>query len=97
MIRHSERRETMNEQTENLERVKRNIGQTVMEFCVELEKSGAAFTANELVEHVKRYHPSVVAESAMRVMRDLRNRGFVNYECVKRAESRYTIIGIKGA
>ena len=82
----------MSEQAEHIERVGRKIGETVLQFCMTYETTGAPFTANQLTQYVRLYHPDTAVESPMRILRQLKERGFVSYECISRKDSQYTII-----
>ena len=83
----------MSEQSENINRVRKNIGQIVLEFCQQrITAEQYDFTANDLAEYVRANYVGVVFDSATRILRDLRQRGFVNYEVVSRKQSLYTLI-----
>ena len=88
----------MSEQTENLERVKSNIGMTIFKFCSDRYRAqNYDFTANELTSYVRREHPEIVNDSTSRILRKLRNDGIVNYGVVgARKQGKYTLIGVQG-
>lgn len=78
----------------NLDRVRQSIGETVLAFirAVSLTFS-QEFTASELRAYVGRVHGSAPA-SPDRILRDLRQRGLIGYECVSRKESRYRVTSV---
>jgi len=76
------------EQAENLERVTHRIGQLVVEFC--RSRVGKQFYADELRAYVlagMRGAPG----SPDRILRDLRQRGVIDYVVVSRAKSLYRV------
>ena len=80
----------MNENDEYLEPVVSRIGKVIVDFCNDHE--GQEFHADELREHVAENVSKVAPGSADRVLRDLRQKGVVNYRCINRAQSRYRIV-----
>jgi len=66
------------------------IGKLIVEFCGEHE--GQEFHADELRQHVADHVSKVAPGSADRVLRDLRQKGVVDYVVVNRAQSRYRIV-----
>lgn len=84
----------MTEQQENLERVSKTIAGAVFAFCIDHE-DGREFTANELFGFVRQHHPNVAPDSPRRILTDLRERGFINYEIMgAKRNGKYTIIGV---
>jgi hypothetical protein len=76
-------------QGEHLERVRSRIGWVVIEFCEE----GRYFHAQDLrdfvVERLK-----VAPASPDRILRDLRQRGLLNYEVIDRRASYYHVLPV---
>jgi len=68
-------------------RVRERIAEAVREF-VFARPIGAEFTGPDLDAHVIA-QAGATPGSAARILRDLRDRHVLNYECVKRSESRY--------
>ena len=80
-------------QGEHLDRVRSRIGRSVLEFC--RERLGETFHAQELRDRVAFDTGIVAPASADRVLRDLRQRGYVDYEVVSRRESKYRVLSVK--
>lgn len=76
------------EQRNNLVRVRARIGLRIVEFWRERLRGDPMFTADDLRAHVASIAESAPA-SADRILRDLRQRGVLNYEVVNRAHSLY--------
>jgi hypothetical protein len=74
-------------QSEELERVSARIAGAVIHFC--RKHQGKTFHADDLRLHVQRAVGGGAPASADRVLRDLRQRGVINYEVISRSESRY--------
>ena len=77
----------MNQQTINLARVTAAIGKAVLKFCSSRGVNGT-FHASELHEYVG---DQVAPASADRVLRNLRQKGYVDYVIVDRRASFYAI------
>lgn len=79
----------MSEQHENIERVSARIGRWVLDWCV----VGKVFHMEDLVRYVEvRLDEPVAPDSPGRIMRDLRQKGVLNYEVLSRSQSLYKII-----
>lgn len=78
------------EQDENLERVKDRIGNATIEFFEDEKRT--EFFADELRRFVIAHVGKIAPGSPDRVMRDLRQRGVIDYEVVSRRHSLYRII-----
>jgi hypothetical protein len=74
------------EQEENLNRVRSRIGHVIMEFA--RIYAGRMFHADDLREYV-REHYGVAPASPDRILRDLRQRGLLNYIVINRKQSLY--------
>lgn len=79
----------MSEQTDNLERVLTRIAAAIIEF---FGRTQDTFFAEEMREYVERTVGRIAPGSPDRVMRDLRQRGLIDYEVLSRAASKYRII-----
>jgi hypothetical protein len=77
----------MSTQTEQLGRVSERIGNAIVEFCAGVEE----FHADDLRKHVIDRCGIVAPGSADRVLRDLRQRGAIDYVCISRSRSLYRI------
>lgn len=77
----------MTEQETQLVRVTGSIGRHVVEFFTNLQ-TGDKFSADDITRYV-RARAICSPSSVDRVMRDLRAKGVISYECVSRAESIY--------
>lgn len=77
----------------HLERVSSRIGAAVLEFCREHK----TFHAGELHRHVEVKTGVSAPASADRILRDLRQRGVVNYRVVSRRESLYEVTEVNAA
>lgn len=83
------------EQHENLDRVRGKIGRAVLSFCS--GRVGRQFHADELRKYVETNAGRYVAPaSADRILRDLRQRGWIDYEITSRAGSLYFVKMVKG-
>jgi hypothetical protein len=80
------------EQQENLERVSSRIGKAVLQFC----RDNRRFHADELRRFVIRETGIAAPASADRILRDLRQKKQLAYECVSRRESLYEVHWAKG-
>jgi hypothetical protein len=70
-----------------LEAVASRIGSAILDFCA--TRVGQAFHADDLRQYVTHKIGVCAPGSADRVLRDLRQRGAINYVCVSRSESLY--------
>jgi hypothetical protein len=82
----------VNEQTENLTRVKSRIAGAVVEFCRSRLRS--KFTMTELVAFVVAAVGGA-PDSPSRILRELRREGVVDYEVVSRAQSVYFVGAVR--
>lgn len=81
-------------QQAELERVYRSIGEAVFGFCVERFCGGPArFRMADLIAWVGQRH-EIVPDSASRILRELRQRGRIDYRCVNRRASLYEIVAL---
>ena len=78
----------MSQQLE-LDRVSVRIGAALIHFC--RSHVGRTFHADELRTYVCRNVGSIAPGSADRILRDLRQRGVVNYEVISRSDSLYVV------
>jgi hypothetical protein len=78
----------MSQQLE-LERVSVRIAGALIHFC--RMRRGQTFYADELRQYVMRNVGSIAPASADRILRDLRQRGVVNYEVISRSKSLYLV------
>lgn len=87
------------EQQENLERVSSRIGAAIISFCVNRlrDKFSHEFSAEDLRQFVIRETGISAPASADRILRNLRQRGLVEYRVIDRRGSLYEVIAIKGA
>jgi len=83
----------MSEQRENLERVSDKIAASVRAFVLDAATlHPPRFIGPDLARYVERRHDRIAAESALRVMRDLRGPELgVEVACVDRAGSVYEV------
>ena|SRR5215207_3739731 len=79
------------EQQQQLARVTRGIGATVLDFCRSIGVGGA-FHAQELRDYVGEH--GVAPASPDRILRDLRKRGLVGYVVVSRTKSLYRVTSL---
>lgn len=82
----------MSTQAEHLASVSSRIGDAIIEFA--RRRVGCEWHADDLREHVTRTVGTVAPGSADRVLRDLRQRGAIEYVVVSRAASRYRVDSI---
>lgn len=81
----------MNEQTENLTRVRDSIAPHIINFIK--ERSGREFHGADLQQYVAEHVNGFVAPgSPDRILRDLRKRGVVSYELLSRSQSLYRAV-----
>lgn len=80
------------EQEENIVRVRQKIGDIIIAFWRErLLINRPDFRANELSEYMNAQIPNTTFDSASRILRDLRQRGLIDYEVVSRKDSLYRL------
>ncbi len=85
----------MNEQQSlNLDRVRSKIATVILSFCA--ARMGEEFHMEELARHVS-VRVEVSPDSPSRILRDLRRRGELNYEVVRRSESLYRVLPLEKA
>jgi len=77
-------------QQENLDRVSERIGPAVLAFCASVGLR--EFFADDLRRYVRRMAGEVAPGSPDRVLRDLRQRGLIDYAVVSRSESLYRML-----
>ena len=83
----------MSEQSENLERVSERIAALVVEFCSRALESGQPqFHMEELTLYVYEKVKVSAPDSAGRILRDLRQRGVLNYRVLSRSKSLYEVL-----
>lgn len=76
-------------QAKNLQRVDARIAHAVVAFWQQrVASTQQEFHMDDVTEYVRLQH-QIAPDSAGRVMRDLRQRGKINYEVVSRRDSRY--------
>lgn len=76
------------EQDSELKRVEERIAEAIVEFC----RNNDRFRAETLRRFVRGRVGIVAPGSPDRVLRDLRQRGFLDYRVVSRSESMYEVI-----
>ena len=74
-------------QERELRRVSGAIASAIVRFC----RTRSTFTAAELREYVDNSAPMSAPASADRVLRNLRQRGIIDYQLTDRAGSRYKV------
>jgi hypothetical protein len=77
-------------QQENLERVSSRIAWAIIRFC----RDHRRFHADELRSYVVAQTGIAAPGSADRILRDLRQRGIIDYEVLSRRESLYVVTRI---
>lgn len=75
----------------NLERVSARIGRAVMQFCREHQR----FHADELRRYVIRETGIAAPASADRILRDLRQKKYLDYLVLSRRESLYEVLSVR--
>jgi hypothetical protein len=81
------------EQRENLERVSSRIAKSVLDFCRSTKWAGCDWHMEQLTRFV-RADTGVAPDSPGRILRDLRQKGLINYEVVNRRQSLYRVTGV---
>lgn len=74
----------------HLDRVGSRIGKAVMEFC----RTHPTFHAQELRDYVAAETGIIAPASADRVLRDLRQKGLIDYKIVNRRASLYEVLRV---
>jgi|SRR5580765_7822071 len=83
------------EQQENIARVRSRIGKAVQTFVLaKAKETDQSFHAEELRAAVEAVAPGAPG-SPDRILRDLRQRGFINYAVVNRAASLYVALPLR--
>ena len=78
------------EQSENIERVGVRIGRSVEQFWELRLKGEQVFHVDDLLHWVRTMVSEDIApDSPGRIMRDMRKKGAINYQCIDRRDSRY--------
>lgn len=72
-----------------LDSVASRIAEAILDFCT--QRTGREFHADDLRRHVTTTVGACAPGSADRVLRDLRQKGAVDYQCVSRAASLYRV------
>jgi hypothetical protein len=80
------------EQAENLERVSSRIERAIIQFC----SAHPRFHADDLRQFVAKETGIVAPGSADRILRDLRQRGQLNYKVLNRRGSLYQVTDVRG-
>jgi len=89
--------EERQEQRENLERVSLRVAASVIRFCIErLQRGEPEFHAEDLRTWVIQETGIAAPASADRILRDLRQRGIIQYRVLSRRESLYVVLAVKG-
>ena len=84
-------------QTQQINRVKRKIGQLVTDFVYEVwQRSEKTFYVGELQQYVRARLPAAPA-SPDRILRQLRREGMLDYEVIDRSASRYRVLSVTKA
>ena len=78
-----------------LDTVALRIGAAILDFC--WARIGGEFHADDLRRHVTSSIGVCAPGSADRVLRDLRQRGAINYICIRRSASLYRILSANPA
>lgn len=81
------------EHAQNLRRVSGNISPLILRYLRTLQ-AGAEFSMEQLTRFVRQQLPTA-PDSAGRILRDLRQRGLCDYECINRAASRYRLLSVE--
>lgn len=77
-------------QQENINRVSLKIGKAITEFC----SNNKQFYADDLRKYVSDHIGYVAPASADRILRDLRQKGILNYRVINRRKSFYEILPV---
>jgi hypothetical protein len=85
----------MNEQAQNLKRVKGNIDAHVLAFCRErFDQCPPRFFMTELTTFV-RNRIGIAPDSPGRILRSLRQDGSIDYDVINRRASLYELTAVK--
>jgi hypothetical protein len=79
--------------SQHLQRVNDRIGPAVVRFC--RGRVGRTFHSIDLLHYVRVLDPTVAPDSPSRILRDLRQRGAVDYQLVDRQASQYRVTAVK--
>lgn len=82
----------MSEQDQHLSRVRERIAAAIVEFSSNRKE----FFADELRAYVTQKVERVAPGSPDRVLRDLRQKGVLNYRVISRSKSRYELLAANG-
>jgi hypothetical protein len=82
----------MNTNAVYMENVGSKIGAAIVDFCS--RRLGMTIHAEDLRNHVSNVVGKTAPGSADRILRDLRQRGKVNYDVVNRRQSLYRITDV---
>jgi hypothetical protein len=77
----------------HLQRVSDRIAPAVVRFC--RGRVGRTFHSIDLLHYVRILDPTVAPDSPSRILRELRQRGTVDYQLVDRRASQYRVVGVK--
>lgn len=77
---------------EYLEPVSHRINKAIIDFA--RLREGSTFHADDLRQHVLNAVGPTAPASADRILRDLRQRGRIQYRCIHRRQSLYFIDGV---
>jgi len=85
-------------QKEQIERVSKRIAEAIVAFCRRRCSIGSdRFHMADLLAHVRREVGEVAPDSPGRILRQLRQRGEINYAVIDRAASEYQIRSVRAA
>lgn len=88
----------MIEQQQNLGRVSKRLGRSIMTFCrAAFSSREGLFRMEQLVEYVRLSAGIVAPDSPSRILRQLRAQGRLDYVVVNRAASLYQLTSVQGA
>jgi hypothetical protein len=85
------------EQSINLERVSSRVAAAIIAFCeANLQRAERRFHAEDLRRFVARETGIAAPASADRILRDLRQRGMIEYRVLSRHASLYEVVAVRG-
>lgn len=79
------------EEDPHLERVSAKIARHILAFVDEVARGSGTFHMSDLQEHIAEKVPGCAPDSPSRILRDLRKRGEIDYECIDRKNSLYEV------